>query len=461
MKRILILIAIVVTTLVGFSLNMILSQPLKAATYTTLATVTEYETEYNGNYYVYTDYEDLVNQIYQDIYNEVFLDLKAQILSELTDSFYNEIYDSVQDRLSDVLSQDDITVYLSELENKIHEVVSVGEHSVFGVTSITPDSGDVGSGVVYKYDSITQEYYLLTNYHVVSNYVFYETNYPDELDSLTLDIRFSDGSNVPATILGYDTEVDLAILKFSGQGLEGITPVVLADIDDVSTGDFVYAIGNPNGYDFYNSITSGILSGKNRKIDDNRFVDYIQHDAAINAGNSGGALLNLNGELVGINVSKLVTIDIEGMGFAIQVDMIKRVIERIEAGDLSQHTIMPRLGADFYYVNTLAYDGKIVLPTITIQNNNYSDFEITLPDDVDSGIIIKSLDQTGTLSGNLEVPDLIVKIDDYTIKDRNDFLEYLYSNYESGDAITIYYYEYQVQHHNYSTNLMSKTLILL
>ncbi len=443
MKKLLIFVSIIFTIFIGFIFNMMFTQHIEAATNITTTAVTEYSTEYNGKYYVYTDYEDLVNQIYQDIYNEVYDDLKTQILANLTESFYDEIYNSVQDELSDLLSQDDITVYLSELENKIHQVVSIGEQGVFGVSSITPDSGDVGSGVVYKYNSITDEFYLLTNYHVISNYVFYETNFPNEVDSLVLDIHFSDGSDVPATILGYDTEVDLAILKFDARGLEGITPVVLADINDVSTGDFIYAIGNPNGYDFYNSITSGILSGLNRKMDDNRFVDYIQHDAAINAGNSGGALLNLNGELIGINVSKLVTVDIEGMGFAIQIDMIKKVIDRIESGNLPQHTIMPRLSADFYYVNTLFYDGKIVLPTITIQNNQYKDFEITLPNGVDYGIVIKNIETGGTLSENLDIPDLIVKIGDYTIRDKNDFLDYLYNNYESGDTITIYYYQYQ------------------
>ena len=204
-----------------------------------------------------------------------------------------------------------------------------------------------------------------------------------------------------------------------------------------------------------------MVSGFDRKIDSDRYVDYIQHDAAINSGNSGGALFNLEGKLIGINVSKLVTVDIEGMGFAIQIDMLKRVVERIEKGDLLQLTIMPRLSADFYWVDIFYYDHRVILPSITIQLNEYVNLQLTLPDGVESGLIIKSIEEGGTLSGHFENADLLVKIDDYIIRDQSSFKEYFYENYESGDVITIYYYEFIPQFQEYSDTLLSKSVVLV
>lgn len=461
MKRILTFGILLLCTLVIYGVQQLTTQHIAAETQTVTTTSDLHETLYNGQYYYYSDYEDLVDQIYQDVYDDLYQQLHDQLLQDLTETFYEQIYDEVQSNLENLLTQDEIGVYLSELEQQIHAVVKIGEDSVFGVTSATPDSTAVGSGVTYKYNPVTEKYNLVTNYHVISNYLFYQTEFPDQTDSISLSIRFQDGSTVPATILGYDTEVDVAVLQFDKGDLDFVKPASFGNIEDVSKGDIVLAVGNPDGYHFYNSVTQGIVSGINRKVENDRYVDYIQHDAAINAGNSGGALFNLSGDLIGINVSKLVTVDIEGMGFAIQIDMLKRVVDRIEDGDLLQHTIMPRLSTDFYWVDNLYYNGKVVLPSITIQLNDYTDLELSMPSGVDYGIIVKTIEPSGTLSGHFQNADLLVKIDDYIIRDKVSFFEHLYDNYESGDVITIYYYAFLPQYQEYSDTLSSKTVALV
>lgn len=462
MKKILIFGSLLVFTLVAFGLQQIATQRLQAETQTVTTTTEIYETLYNGQYYYYENYEDLVDQIYQDVYDDLYQELHDQLLNDLTETFYEEIYAKVESNLEDLLTEDQIMVYLAELEQQIHNVVAIGENSVFGVTSATPYSTAVGSGVVYQPEiSSANYYYLITNYHVISNYILYQNEFPNDFTSVRLNIEFADGSTVPATISGYDTEVDVAVLMFDKTNLDFIEPVTFANIEDVSKGDFVFAVGNPSGYDFYNSVTQGVVSGVNRKVESDQYVDYIQHDAAINSGNSGGALFNLQGELIGINVSKLVTVDIEGMGFAIQVDMLKRVVDRIESGDLYQHTIMPTLDADFYWVKDL-YDGsnQIIIPEITIQRNDYTDLEVTLPDGVDYGIIIETMDEGGTLFGNFDNGDLIVKFGDYVVTDKVSLRDYLYDNYETGDLITVFYHKYDPQHRSYSETTSSKRIVL-
>ena len=461
MKKILVFSAILIMTIIAVMFNRLTTQQVQAETVSSTAASLLYETEIDGQYYYYDSYEDLVNQIYEDVYNDLYQQLHEQLLADMTETFYEQIYDQVETNLEGLLSQDEIMVYLGDLEEQIHNVVAIGEKSVFGVTSSTPDGTAVGSGVVYKYNAMSDEYYLITNYHVISNYLLFEAEYPGQINALKLNIRFADESTAPAIIMGYDTEVDIAVLRFSKGSKDFIAPATLGSIDEVQKGDFVFAVGNPGGYDFYNSITQGVVSGFDRKIDSDRYVDYIQHDAAINSGNSGGALFNLEGKLIGINVSKLVTVDIEGMGFAIQIDMLKRVVERIEKGDLLQLTIMPRLSADFYWVDIFYYDHRVILPSITIQLNEYVNLQLTLPDGVESGLIIKSIEEGGTLSGHFENADLLVKIDDYIIRDQSSFKEYFYENYESGDVITIYYYEFIPQFQEYSDTLLSKSVVLV
>lgn len=173
-----------------------------------------------------------------------------------------------------------------------------------------------GSGVIiYLNDSYL---YMVTNYHVVE-------------DATTLSVTFVDDQTYEAELCGYDETMDIALLKvavssLSSDTLSQISVVTIGNSDELVVGEQVVAIGNALGYG--QSVTTGIVSALNRSVStDTNTSTYIQTDAAINPGNSGGALLNMNGELVGINTAKVSSTDVEGMGYAIPVSQIVDLIE--------------------------------------------------------------------------------------------------------------------------------------
>lgn len=177
-----------------------------------------------------------------------------------------------------------------------------------------------GSGVIIYSDEEADALYIVTNQHVVA-------------DAVTLSVSFADNSVYEAQLCGTDSELDLAVLKvalsdLSEQTLEQIDVIAIGDSDALEVGEQVVAIGNALGYG--QSVTTGIVSALNRSItnEDGTTSTYIQTDAAINPGNSGGALLNLDGELIGINTAKLSSTDVEGMGYAIPIsDVMERIAE--------------------------------------------------------------------------------------------------------------------------------------
>lgn len=295
----------------------------ESLTSTDLPTTAHVETTQftSGNMVEVWDYEDLYEQVYQQIYEEIYQNLYDELqLSDIASSEVTDlIYQRVQAHIQDMLSAGDMSIYLDVLQDAIYEVATLTDASVVGVTSYLGSVGQsLGSGVIYRYHEATDTYYLITNHHVI-----------ESGDNFT--VVFSDESSVEAVLLGSDAEVDIALLSFSGTDLDReITVSVLGDSDHAQVGEFVIAGGNPKGYNFYGSITIGILSGKERKIDQSG-VRYLQHDASINSGNSGGPIYNLSGEVIGINVSKYASTDIEGMGFAIPVNLVKTIIATIEA----------------------------------------------------------------------------------------------------------------------------------
>ncbi len=162
---------------------------------------------------------------------------------------------------------------------------------------------------------IDEDGYLVTNYHV-----FQEE--PTEIR-----VQFTDGRIAEPEIVGFDAETDLALLKVD---LPGLKPIRMARSEDLRIGDVVLAIGNP--YGLATSVTQGIVSATGRNLYQLvTFANFIQTDAAINAGNSGGALINSLGELVGINAAVLAQdTGTEGIGFAIPVDLVRGVVEQIK-----------------------------------------------------------------------------------------------------------------------------------
>lgn len=188
--------------------------------------------------------------------------------------------------------------------------------SFFGGTS---ESSGEGSGVVYSTDG-----YIITNYHVIGDAI---TNSTGSKIEVFLDSASSDAHT--ATVVGYNISADLAVIKINVTGLK---PIEITDSDNLKVGQYVITVGNPGGLEFMDSVTYGVVSGLNRVVSADSGVELVQTDAAINPGNSGGALVNTKGQLVGINSSKIVSEQFEGMGFAIPsntaVEICKRIIEK-------------------------------------------------------------------------------------------------------------------------------------
>ena len=204
------------------------------------------------------------------------------------------------------------------------------------------ESTSVGSGVIIN--NKNGEIDILTNYHVIEN-------------AKTLTSTLVDNSNVEATVKGVDKDRDLAVISIktkdlSESTLKAIAVATIGDSDKLQVGEQVVAIGNALGYG--QSVTTGIVSATNRSVSTNSDTDtsksYIQTDAAINPGNSGGALLNMSGELIGINSAKLSDTDVEGMGYAIAISDVKDSINTMLQGkDVSTSSNTP--SSSYYQQN--------------------------------------------------------------------------------------------------------------
>lgn len=213
------------------------------------------------------------------------------------------------------------------------------------------ESTSVGSGVIInKKDG---EIDILTNYHVIEG-------------ATTLTCTLADNTNVEATVKGVDEDRDLAVISIktkdlSEDTLKQIAIATIGDSDKLQVGEQVVAIGNALGYG--QSVTTGIVSATNRSVstssDTDKSQSYIQTDAAINPGNSGGALLNMSGELIGINSAKLSDTDVEGMGYAIAISDVKDSINTMLQGkDVSKSSTQ----SSYYYNNNEEDDDDSTSP---------------------------------------------------------------------------------------------------
>ncbi len=172
-----------------------------------------------------------------------------------------------------------------------------------------------GSGVVYSSDG-----YIITNYHVISDVV------EAGKGKIEVFLGSSESTAYDASVVGYRISADIAVLKIDAKNLAAVE---FADSDELKVGQYVVTIGAPGGLEFMGSVTYGIISGLNRVVSTSQSVPLIQTDAAINPGNSGGALLDATGKLVGINSSKIVSEEFEGMGFAIPSNTVKEICKKI------------------------------------------------------------------------------------------------------------------------------------
>lgn len=176
-----------------------------------------------------------------------------------------------------------------------------------------PSFEGIGSGVIFN-----EEGYILTNYHVVQDVV---------QSGGTVQVIFNNGQEVAAKVVNYDPNFDIAVVKIN----EEVTVPAVAEFGDSDTliqGETAVAIGNPLGAELLGSVSSGIISAIDRSLDEGD-VKYIQTDAAISPGNSGGPLINSKGQVIGINTVKKVGQGVEGLGFAVPINQIKPLLENL------------------------------------------------------------------------------------------------------------------------------------
>ncbi|MDQ5984040.1 MAG: hypothetical protein RUMPE_01071 [Eubacteriales bacterium SKADARSKE-1] len=282
--------------------------------------------------------------------------------------------------------------------------------SIVGVVTYNPSQGLIsssagqGSGIIMSADG-----YIITNAHVVGN---------SNKSNVTV---VKDEKEYPAKLIGFDTRTDLAVLKINATGL---TPAQFGNSDQLAVGEWVLAIGNPGGLE--NSLTRGLVSALNRSIGSaNSLVKFIQTDAAINPGNSGGALLNMYGQVVGINSSKLV--DYEGMGFAIPVNTAKTVVDDIiNRGYVSGRV---RLGISVRQIS--AYEAQL---------NN-----------VPQGLLILEISNDSDVSSKgIRVGDIITKIDGIST-DTTSTLYGELAKHSPGDTATLTIYRTAIMGTNSTT----------
>ena len=232
--------------------------------------------------------------------------LKSTIINSNVNAkrLYNE---NTEEKSTNSKSLEDITksrVGISKIKSKGITVLDLN----------APQELGLGSGVVFS-----EKGYIITNWHIVGSK--YNTCY----------VTLENGETYNGNVLWADSDLDLAIVKINGTSCKAIT---IGNSSELKLGDEVWAIGNPVGIEFQRTITKGIVSGLNRtiKIEDENGQNYmenlIQTDASINSGNSGGALINEKGELIGINTVKISSA--EGIGFAVPIDIIKPIIANYE-----------------------------------------------------------------------------------------------------------------------------------
>lgn len=326
---------------------------------------------------------------------------KANLNNEST-----KAYNSVKNSVVSVINQQK-----TQSSNSIYSMFGMGGSQDGNSGKL--QTASEGSGVIYKKSGGAA--YIVTNNHVVSG-------------SNALKVIFSNGKEVSASIVGTDSTTDLAVLKISSANVTSVAS--FGNSNDIAAGQDVLAIGSPMGSEYANTVTKGIISAKNRTITAKSgaaATSVIQTDAAINSGNSGGPLINMAGQVIGINSMKLASdtsgSNVEGMGFSIPSNEVVRVI------------------------NQLVKNGKITRPSLGIGSLDLSSVSkdqqssvLNLPKSVSKGVVIMTITGSGAAkNAGLQKYDVITKIGNTNVKDVSSLRTALYK-YKVGQTAKITYY---------------------
>lgn len=337
---------------------------------------------------------------------------------------FKPVNDSSIDRRTDQNAP--VTNVKLDVTTQITDIVEQVGPTVVGVTNLqmqrnlwnpqseTSEAG-TGSGVIYKKDDTYG--YIVTNHHVIEG--------ADEIE-----IILHDDTSIRAELLGSDLFSDLAVLRVDRKYITHI--IEIGSSESVKVGEPVIAVGNPLGHMFAGSVTQGIISGKQRTIpqdfnQDGRpdwQAEVIQTDAAINPGNSGGALINMAGQLIGINSMKINEAAVEGIGFSIPIDIAVPIMEELE----SKGTVTrPYLGVEIYSLDD-------------VPRREWVD-TLKLPKEVEGGVYIWRIERFSPADrAGLNRLDVITALDGEEVSDIIQLRKILYQEKNVGDEVVITYY---------------------
>ena len=318
------------------------------------------------------------------------------------------------------------TAFAESAELSPADLYEQNVNSTVGITISGETSSRYGYGYTYQASGsgfiISNDGYILTNYHVISG-------------SKTVTVATYDHETYDAQIIGYDESNDIAVLKIDAENLK---PVNLGDSDTLRVGDSVYAIGNPLG-ELTFSLTGGIVSALSRNVrtEAGTTMSLIQTDCAINSGNSGGALFNTRGEVIGITNAKYSSsgmsseAEIDNIGFAIPINSVKRI------------------------VTSIIENGYVLKPYIGVSVSPLSDETANIIG-IKAGAVVQDVtaDAPADKAG-IKTHDVIVKVGDTDINDSNDLVQVI-SKSNPGDVLTFYIYR-QGQEITLDVEIGSKT----
>ena len=330
-------------------------------------------------------------------------------ISFMAEKEYADNYSAEKTSLQSEIDTSNLT------ENSISEIVENVNNAVVGISRVkntgstiflTDGSTSLGLGTGFI---VTDNGYIVTNQHVSGD------------KNGTCYVTLEDGRNFNAVVVWADSDLDLSLIKINSTNLPYLE---LGDSNNIKVAQTVYAIGNPIGFEFQRTVTSGIISGLDRTIkieeDDKTYYmeDLIQTDATINPGNSGGPLIDVNGKVLGVNSVKITSA--EGIGFAVPINILKPIIEKLENdGEFKAATL-----------GIFAYD-KSMIPYINQElGTNYS---------LNNGVYVESVirnspaDNAGIVKG-----DIILEIDGIELNKMSTLRQYIYGK-NIGDKVRIKY----------------------
>lgn len=359
------------------------------------------------------NYSDILKKFWMMYWPKLVILMGIIILIVILNAIFNNV--NKNDRMNDNNDTDaqKYTTTMKNANNTVKSVVTV-ENETSKDSSLPKDKAsqdEVGSGVVYKKSGDTL--YIVTNAHVVG-------------DKENQKITFSNNKSVVGKVLGKDKWSDLAVVKATSSD-SSVKEIDIGDSNNLVLGEPILVVGNPLGVDFKGTVTEGIISGLNRNVPidfdkDNKYdmlMKAFQIDASVNPGNSGGAVVNREGKLIGVVAAKISMPNVENMSFAIPVNEVQKIVKGLET------------------------KGKIDYPDVGVKMKNIASlnsFErqaVKLPGKVKNGVVVDQVDNNGLADqSGLKKGDVITELDGKLLEDDLRFRQIIFSHKDDLKSIT-------------------------